>query len=342
LKVLDLFCGCGGLSHGLEKAGFEIALGIDNWEDALRTFKTNHHNSDVYCHDLSIIDYNLVKTKFLPNGVDMIVGGPPCQGFSISGKRDPNDPRNQLYSSFVRAVEFFKPTAFIMENVPNLASMNNGKIKETILNEFKAIGYSLEYKTVLASDYGIPQNRRRFILIGLRNGKKFSFPNQTNKDKKITCFEAISDLPELSVLDGSPYATAPESEYQKLMRENSNFIHNHTITQHSDKTISTIALVPDGGNYKDLPESLRNTRKVNIAWTRFSSIKPSFTIDTGHRHHFHYKYNRVPTVRESARLQSFPDNFIFLCSKTSQYKQVGNAVPPILGKMLGLAIKKAL
>ena len=119
-------------------------------------------------------------------------------------------------------------------------------------------------------------------------------------------------------------------------------IHNHELTNHSEKTVDIISLVPDGGNYKDLPTEFQKTRKVNIAWTRLNSKKPSFTIDTGHRHHFHYEFNRVPTVRESARIQSFPDNFIFKGSKTSQYKQVGNAVPPILAKHLAVQLKRYL
>jgi DNA (cytosine-5)-methyltransferase 1 len=124
------------------------------------------------------------------------------------------------------------------------------------------------------------------------------------------------------------------------MRANSKAVWNHQITNHAPKTIETIALVPDGGNYKNLPEHLQNTRRVNIAWTRYSSSKPSHTIDTGHRHHFHYKFNRIPTVRESARLQSFPDSFIFSNSRTSQYKQVGNAVPPLLAQVIGEQLMK--
>jgi DNA (cytosine-5)-methyltransferase 1 len=342
VNVLDLFCGCGGLSLGLQNAGFHISLGIDHWEDALKTFKANHKDSSVYNADLAELSFTNIEEKLPQTGVDVIVGGPPCQGFSISGKRDPSDPRNKLYTSFLGAVEHFKPKAFIMENVPNLASMNKGKIKETIRSEFEALGYTLSDKIVLASDYGVPQNRRRYVLVGLLNNQYFEFPEPSHTDNKITCYEAISDLPEMLAIDRNKYPTPPKSEYQKQLRRNSPGIFNHEITHHSDKTVSTISLVPDGGNYKNLPEHLKDTRKVNIAWTRFSSTKPSYTIDTGHRHHFHYEYNRVPTVRESARLQSFPDDFIFHCSKTSQYKQVGNAVPPILGEVLGIALKKYL
>lgn len=339
LKVLDLFCGCGGLSHGLEQAGFNILLGIDNCKHALSSFKANHQKSKTYNADLSLVNFNDLNI----DKVDVIVGGPPCQGFSISGKRNPDDPRNKLYISFVNAVAHFRPKAFIMENVPNIASMNTGKIKDTIISEFSELGYTTNYMIMLASDYGVPQNRRRFILVGLLNDEQFEFPTITHKGtNKITTYQAISDLPEQELDNGSNYPIHTESEYQKLMRNNSLGVYNHQITQHTEQTKAIINLVPDGGNYKDLPPELKQTRKVNIAWTRFASNKPSLTIDTGHRHHFHYKFNRVPTVRESARLQSFPDTFIFKGSKTSQYRQVGNAVPPLLGKILGEALLKQI
>ncbi|KXJ59480.1 MAG: DNA cytosine methyltransferase [Alteromonas sp. Nap_26] len=335
MKVLDLFCGCGGLSLGLEQSGFDVALGIDIWKDALTTFEANHTNSKTLCTDLSGVDFDDLKSNYLHDGVDVIVGGPPCQGFSISGKRDPDDPRNKLYTSFLKAVDFFKPKAFIMENVPNLASMSNGKIKETIISEFEDIGYTISCQKLLASDFGVPQNRRRFIMVGLLQDRKFEFPEPTHDKDKISCHDAISDLPENTLEDGSSYPIEELTEFQKMVRTGSRGVFNHQTTQHTDKTVSIISLVPDGGNYKDLPEEYKGTRNVNIAWTRYASDKPSLTIDTGHRHHFHYKFNRVPTVRESARLQSFPDDFVFHCSKTSQYKQVGNAVPPMLGKALG-------
>lgn len=342
MNVLDLFCGCGGLSLGLQNAGFRILLGVDNWGDALKTFKANHTNSNIYHGDLTELSFSDIANQFHENSVDVIVGGPPCQGFSISGKRDPQDPRNKLYTSFLGAVEHFKPRAFIMENVPNLASMNKGAIKETIRSEFEALGYVLSDKIVLASDYGVPQNRKRYILVGLLNKKAFVFPTPSHVENKITCFEAISDLPEELSNDSKAYPSPANSAYQSKMRLGCSEILNHEITKHNEKTVSTISLVPDGGNYKNLPDHLKKTRKVNIAWTRFNSMKPSLTIDTGHRHHFHYEFNRVPTVRESARLQSFPDSFVFCCSKTSQYKQVGNAVPPILGEALGRSLMKHL
>ena len=197
----------------------------------------------------------------------------------------------------------------------------------------------------MASHYGIPQNRKRVFFIGVKGDKNnFEFPaEEFGKNIPLrTSYDAISDLPEFSMNDGEEYAFPPTGDYQALMRKGSRGVFNHQTTAHNDKTVKIISLVGDGGNYKDLPLQYQNTRRVNIAWTRYSSQKPSYTIDTGHRHHFHYKFNRVPTVRENARLQSFNDNFIFLGSKTHQYKQVGNAVPPLLAKRLGVEIKKQI
>ena len=225
-----------------------------------------------------------------------------------------------------------------MENVPNIISMGKGAVKDEIIEDFTDLGYTVTYKILLASEYGVPQNRRRAFFVGLKNGQTFDFPLPTTKDF-VTCEQAISDLPDETIEDSEIYPVEAQSEYQRLMRVGSTVLHNHQATIHTPKTVEIIAQVPDGGNYKDLPEHLRETRKVNIAWTRFNSQKPSFTIDTGHRHHFHYRFNRVPTVRESARLQSFPDSFIFLKGKTSQYKQVGNAVPPLLAQVLAEKLK---
>ncbi len=339
--VLDLFCGCGGLSLGFEKAGFDVLLGIDKWQDALETYKFNHHNSNTLCADMSSLTGDDVSTLLGTKNVDVIIGGPPCQGFSVAGKRIVDDERNKLYKGFVRMVAYFKPSAFVMENVPNILSIGDGMVRESIIKDFSELGYTVNVQVVLASDYGVPQNRRRAVFVGLANGNTYDFPIPS-VTAKVTSREALSDLPEYSIAEGGDYVCQPQSEYQRLMRKNSDKVFNHEITIHNEKTKEIISLVPDGGNYKDLPLELQQTRKVHIAWTRLNSQKPSITIDTGHRHHFHYKWNRVPTVRESARIQSFPDDFIFLCSKTSQYKQVGNAVPPIMAQAIAEHLKKQL
>lgn len=339
--VIDLFCGCGGLSYGFIEAGYDVVLGIDHWQDAIKTFEYNHKNSKGLVADLYNVPPKEISKKTGIKKADVIIGGPPCQGFSIAGKRIVDDERNKLYKSFVSFVEFYKPKVFLMENVPNIVSMGKGVVRDNIIKDFETLGYNVVYKVLISSEFGVPQNRKRAFFIGTKGEDIFTFP-----DIKVLQFisaeEAISDLPEISTCDGAKYPIKPESEYQEKIREGSVGLYNHEITNHSEKTIEIISMVPDGGNYKNLPEHLHKTRKVNIAWTRLNSKKPSFTIDTGHRHHFHYKYNRVPTVRESARIQSFPDSFIFLGSKTSQYKQVGNAVPPLLAEVLAKSLKKYL
>jgi DNA (cytosine-5)-methyltransferase 1 len=339
--VIDLFSGCGGLSYGFIEAGYDVVLGIDHWKDAITTFENSHKNSKGLVADLFIETPKQISKKTGVTDIDVIIGGPPCQGFSIAGKRIVNDERNKLYKAFVSFVEFYKPKAFLMENVPNIVSMGQGIVKDNIIKDFEKLGYKVVYKVLMASEYGVPQNRKRAFFVGTRNNKEFAFPTPKTT-ALVSAKEAISDLPERSIPDGTGYNIIPKSKYQEEIREGSKGIFNHEITNHSEQTIEIISMVPDGGNYKNLPLSLQKTRNVNIAWTRLNSKKPSFTIDTGHRHHFHYKYNRIPTVRESARIQSFPDSFIFLGSKTSQYKQVGNAVPPLLAKHLAIQLKQYL
>lgn len=338
---IDLFSGCGGMSLGFEMAGYRSLLAIDCWQDALTTYADNRPGVKTLCADIEQIDIQALQTELGEARPDVIIGGPPCQGFSVAGKRMVDDKRNVLYKSFVRFVDAFSPKAFVMENVPNILSMGEGIVRDSILRDFQELGYKVTYQVLLAADYGVPQNRRRAFFVGIRNGETFVFPEKTVVEAT-TSKEALSDLPETSLEDGASYPCVAQSDFQRLMRKNSLGIYNHQTTAHNEQTVRIISLVPDGGNYKSLPESLQGTRKVHIAWTRLNSQRPSFTIDTGHRHHFHYLWNRVPTVRESARLQSFPDDFVFLGSRTSQNKQVGNAVPPLLALPLALSLQKHL
>lgn len=206
------------------------------------------------------------------------------------------------------------------------------------------MGYRVTCRILCASDYGVPQSRKRVVFVGLKNGTEdFSYP--IPNEEVITCEMALSDLPPLVDelgTDEQNYECNPTNEYQEIMRKHSKTIHNHIAAAHSEKVQHIISLVPDGGNYKDLPEEFRASRNFHVAWTRFNSQKPAPTIDTGHRHHFHYKYDRVPTVRECARLQSFPDDFTFLGNKTQQFRQVGNAVPPIMAQAIATQLRKYL
>lgn len=352
MKVLDLFSGCGGFSYGFQEAGFNVVLGIDNVKVALDTFKYNHKNSEAFVKDLSCENSIQEIVNFLDNkgGVDVIIAGPPCQGFSLTGSRNEDDERNELfYSVFKIALALkTKPKAIIIENVPGLATLYKGKAKIEIEKNFKKNKYTYNSDILYAPNFGVPQIRKRLFFVGLDkdNYSTFEFPKEIlNKKNYITCEDAISDLPTLEDdlgTDKMKYPTKALSTYQQKMRKNSNIIHNHIGTQHTNLVKNVISQVPEGGNHKDLPKGVGESRKFNEAWTRYHSKKPSKTIDTGHRNHFHYKFNRVPTVRENARLQSFPDNFIFLGTKTQQYKQVGNAVPPLLGYHIAMKLKEIL
>lgn len=343
LNVIDLFCGCGGLSYGFEKAGYSILLGIDNDAKALETFELNHQGSKSICGDITEVTYeDNIKPLIGSETIDVIIGGPPCQGMSLSGPRKFDDPRNTLYLTYIRLVEEIQPKAFVIENVPGLVGLFGGQIKDSIMQRFTDIGYDIQYKMLCAADYGVPQNRKRVIFVGIKNGH-FEYPQEI--EGKVSCSMALSDLPTLENELGNEdmvYLTKPQNAYQKLMREKSSRVKNHIAANHSDKVKKIISLVPDGGNYKSLPEEYKNSRNFHVAWTRFASDKPAPTIDTGHRHHFHYKYNRVPTVRECARLQSFPDDFVFLGNKTQQFRQVGNAVPPLMAQCIAEQLKKLL
>lgn len=343
LNTIDLFCGCGGLSYGFEKAGYNILLGIDNDAKALETFELNHKGSKSICGDITGITYEKdIKPLIGNKTIDVIIGGPPCQGMSLSGPRKFDDPRNKLYLTYIRLVEEIKPKAFVIENVPGLVGLFGGQIKDSIIQKFTDLGYEIQYKILCAADYGVPQNRKRVVFVGIKKGH-YEYPKVNSQI--VSCSMALSDLPILESELGSedmPYLTDARNDYQKLMRKNSSAVRNHVAANHSEKVKKIISLVPDGGNYKDLPEEYRNSRNFHVAWTRFASDKPAPTIDTGHRHHFHYKYNRVPTVRECARLQSFPDDFVFLGNKTQQFRQVGNAVPPLMAQCIAEQLTKAL
>ncbi|MFJ8065367.1 DNA cytosine methyltransferase [Psychrobacillus sp. NPDC096426] len=344
--VIDMFCGCGGLSRGFMDAGYEVLLGIDNNKDALVSFKANH-NGAVAMNGNLFEGSTILEMASLTNNsqVDLIIGGPPCQGFSLTGKREEDDERNTLFKSMVNAVAFFQPKAFVLENVPGLTTLYKGKAREVIIKEFTDLGYTVNDQILYAPDYGVPQIRKRLFFVGLLHGETFEFPEPIlTPDKYVTCGDAISDLHDFTDdnlgSEVSSYKSAPQSKYQKLMRKHATDLFNHIGTKHTELVIDVISQVPEGGNHKDLPPGVGESRKFNEAWTRYHRNKPSKTIDTGHRNHFHYQYNRVPSVRENARLQSFPDDFRFYGNKTQQYRQVGNAVPPLLGFALGKQLKK--
>lgn len=349
--VLDLFSGAGGLSRGFYDAGYDVVLGVDFDDAALKTFKENHGKAEAMKLDLFdhsnidvIIDYLDKKNIKL----DVLVGGPPCQGFSVAGPRDMNDKRNTLYTAMVELAERVRPQVVVLENVPGMVQTNDGIGAKRVVEDFAKIGYRMVPKLLYAPDYGLPQIRKRVFFVGLRDGEEeFVFPEATvDKKDYITCEEAICDLPSLQTENGEiiygdeiqDYIMPPQNDYQRKLRAKSKKVQNHIGSIPIEKTRKMISLVPEGKNYKSLPDEYQGIYKYHEALTRYNSKKPSLTINTGHRSHFHYKWNRIPTVRESARLQSFPDDFIFYGNKSEQYRQVGNAVPPMLGQVVAEAI----
>ena len=348
--VVDLFSGAGGLSRGFMDAGFSVALGVDFDDAALKTFKANHGNADtmkldLFNHDNLQYIYDYLNEKKI--SVDVLVGGPPCQGFSLAGPREENDERNTLYEAMVKLAQVVKPKVVVLENVPGLLTLFEGKGAQRIIGDFTALGYKVEKKILYAPDFGVPQIRKRvFFVAVLPKIGTFKFPEPTHKPENyVTCEQAIDDLPSLENELGEneiSYTSNASSYYQELMRYNSNKIYNHVGTKHEQKTVDLIKLVPEGKNFRSLPSPYNTMFKYNEALTRYHSKKPSLTINTGHRSHFHYKWNRIPTVRESARLQTFSDDFVFYGNKTQQYKQVGNAVPPLLGKNIAIVVKEIL
>lgn len=357
-NVVDLFSGAGGLSRGFMDIGFNVVLGVDFDDSALKTFKENHGHAEAM--KLDLFDHNNIERieEYLSQrniNLDVLVGGPPCQGFSLAGRREEFDSRNILYSAMVKTAERLKPKVVVLENVPGMLTLYNGAGAKRVKEDFEQIGYNVNEPRILyAPEYGVPQIRKRvFFVMTLAEKIEgiFKYPDpELTEDQFVTCGDAISNLPSLvGVTDYSlnqvlDYENPPINKYDEYMRKNSNHIYNHTSTKHSDETIRLISLVPEGKNYKALPseELEKRTFKYNEALTRYDSSRPSRTIDTGHRTHFHYKWNRIPTVREAARLQSFPDDFIFYGNKQEQYKQVGNAVPPLLGKAVASKVKELL
>lgn len=356
LTCVDLFCGAGGFSRGFLDAGYNVVLGVDYDDAALKTFQMNH--GDTCAMKLDLFDSSNIEKiiQYLENtgikNLDVLVGGPPCQGFSYAGKMEIDDERNFLYLAMVRLTERLKPKAVLLENVLAMVEAHGGIGAKRIIDDFSKIGYKMTCKVLFAPDYGVPQIRKRVFFVGLRDTtQSFVFPGAiVDAAHYVTTEEAISDLPSLQDEYGlihrgaaeQEYGSEPTSEYQRSMRKDMTVVYNHIGSVPIEKTRTMIALVPEGKNYLALPEEYRGMYKYHEALTRYHSKKPSLTINTGHRSHFHYKWNRIPTVRESARLQSFPDDFIFYGNQSEQFKQVGNAVPPLLGKAIAEQLKAYL
>lgn len=362
LNALDLFAGAGGFSEGVNKAGINIVAAIEFDSQIANTYKYNHPNTQVILDDIKNISaktiHNIFQSKEL--SCDIIFGGPPCQGFSMAGKRIRSntafleDIRNYLFKEYIRMVEKLKPLVFVIENVPGILNYDNGSIKEEIYNTFENIGYKVDSRILCATDYGVPQSRNRAIFIGNRldiDPSKF-FPTPThNDDSYITVYDAISDLPEISAGEGLEKTfynkNVQLSNYQKQLVSSKGYVFNHESSKHKPKTLKILSMIEQGQTMKHLPKEYQTKSVHSGAYGRMEYNKPAYTLTTRLNtpsvgRITHPTQDRTITPREAARIQSFPDDYRFLGDITSIGMQIGNAVPPILAQRIAEQILSIL
>lgn len=366
--VLDLFCGSGGMSLGFKMAGYHIGLGVEREALPHRTHCYNFGDT-CYLGDIRDITEPIrFAHEHSLKQIDVIIGGPPCQGFSRVGRgkirsllNDPayiHDPRNQYYREFLRFIEALQPLYFVLENVPDMRYYRDGEelLLQKALRSFRAMGYLVDSQVLCADHYGVPQTRKRLFIVGNRLGHKIPWPEKTHVDGPVTVWQAISDLPIIAHqhrLDEIPYKPRCElSTYQRQMREGAgDMLYNHQTRYHNGQDLAAFALMPEGDKYIDLPEEYKRYRDdiFKDKYRKLFRDRPSWTIEA-HIGKDTYRYiypsregdpepPRTISVREAARLQSFPDHFRFLGPFTQQFYQLGNAVPPLLAKAVAEAIR---
>ncbi|MBX9659137.1 MAG: DNA cytosine methyltransferase [Nitrospiraceae bacterium] len=353
--AIDLFCGAGGLSTGLEMAGFKVLAGNDIFEAAGATFSHNHPVAKFLggpIQDLSV-ERLLNETGLKKGELTVMAGGPPCQAYSVyNHQRSMFDARATLFREYLRLVDGLRPAWILMENVTGIYSISGGEAVRAIKSELAALGYNVKEKVLKAEDYGVPQERRRVVFIGNRIGAPISHPEPTHgpgRKPYVTIFNAIGDLPPLA--NGEEpheigYATPARCDYQRTLRENRELVTNHVAPRLGRINIERLKHIPMGGSWRDIPFDLlpkgmkrakrsdHTKRYGRMSWDGLScTVLTKCDIHWGA--YIHPEQDRAISVREAARLQSFPDYFEFMGSKTEQYVQVGNAVPPLLGKAIG-------
>ena len=348
-KILDLFCGAGGLSWGMDKNPyFKTMVALDFDENAANTFKKNMPYAEVVVGDItdSKIKENIV-TLAKKTGVNMIVGGPPCQGYSMKGKKlGLQDPRNFLFREYLDLVQRLQPDVFVIENVKGLLLSANGWFKDEIVSTIENLGYTVRFGILNAANYGVPQSRERAIFICSKHGA-IELPEAT-VNSKVTVRDAIGDLAYLESNEGDfqqEYITEPKSDYQIVMRAGSEKLYNHKASNHKQIAIEKLKMIPPEQGKEFLPEELHGKQKFKTTWGRLKWDEVSPTIDTrfdasSNGTNNHPFLHRAITHREAARIQSFDDKFIFYGSKVHVRKQIGNAVPPLLAKAIADKIAK--
>lgn len=358
ISVVSLFSGCGGLDLGFIQEGYNIIWANDNMKDACESYK-NNIGKHIICKSILDISPNDVPVA------DLVIGGPPCQGFSGIGKRCPNDPRSQLVWAYLKIIEKIRPKMFLFENVKGLKSAkapDGSKVISNLSIAFEKLGYHLNIYTLNAANYGVPQKRERVFIIGNRLGIDIPEPKKThsetslNLEKWVSAFEAISDLGLPTTNGLSEYVKDSDCEYQRYIRGQSRKVTLHFTPYSSKKDMEIIKCVRPGGNYMDVPDEISTKRIMYFKKTggrtttygRLHPNNPNYTINTYFDRpnigcNIHYEEDRMITIREGMRFQSFPDDFELVSStKRNYYIQVGNAVPPLLAKAWANNIKKIL
>jgi DNA (cytosine-5)-methyltransferase 1 len=362
LTAIDLFCGAGGLSEGFRQAGFHVLVGQDYDARAGETFAATHPDATFIGGPIQNVSAEqLLAAAGLRRGeLDVIVGGPPCQGYSVyNHQRGETDPRASLFREYLRIVEGVQPCWLVMENVTGITSIAGGKIVEEIFAGMAELGYRVEMRVLRAEEFGVPQERRRVFFIATRTDAPILFPAPTHGEGLqpfVTVWDAISDLPSLRNGEGGqepvPYADAPKNGFQAVLRGNRTTVTNHSAPRLSRINEQRMRHIPPGGSWRDIPRDLLpagmlkakrsdhtkrygRPRKTDLACTILTKC------DVHWGAYIHPVEDRAFTVREAARLQSFPDGFSFQGSRTEQYVQVGNAVPPLLGRRVAEAILEA-
>lgn len=368
MNVIDLFAGVGGFSSGFRKAGYNIILANEIDKDIAASYSKNHPETKMVNDDIKNI---LPQVKGLKGKVDVIIGGPPCQGFSMAGARIRvnkgneflDDPRNYLFRHYFSVVQEVEPDFFVMENVPGMLSMQGGKIIEEIEklfsdeNNFENGRYYLYKKVLDAHDYGVPQDRHRLIIFGSKKKLNFELLFKEVKEEMVntgeiemhTIGDAISDLNWLESGEGAfeqSYREKPLTKYQIERRKDCTVLYNHVATKHNEIAISRIKELQPGGRRLDLAEGQKIKSVHSGAYGRMRWDESSKTIITrfdtpSSGVYIHPERHRTLTPREAARIQSFDDDFVFYGNKSSIIKQIGNAVPPLLAYYLAKVIEKA-
>lgn len=361
IKTIDLFAGCGGFSCGFEKAGFNITTAVEFDKSIAKSYELNHKATNMLAEDIKKLDN---ENYFKLNDADVIIGGPPCQGFSMAGARIRNgfidDPRNYLFKHYYNVVKIVRPKIFILENVKGILTLHDGKIFEEIKKTFEnpdnfdGKPYKIQYKVVKAREFGIPQNRERTIIVGSQID--FNLEKEIEKTKKtiekmdssffnnVTVWDAISNLGKPTD-DGNIENMKIESDYQRLLMNEEGKTFNHIKTNHNEKAIERMTKIKINENYTVLDEKINSVHSGSYGRLDPNGIAPTITtrFDTPSGGKFIHPYeNRTITPREAARIQSFPDSFKFDGNKTVVCKQIGNAVPPKLAYFFGIMIKEVL